>query len=320
MLGVKKRILLLTMVLVICLYACSICNADSQSLSLNTAVNGSQTALIGDVNGDGVIDAWDFSYMKQFLLGKITDLPVNDDLYAGDLDGDEKITVLDFSILKQYLLGIITKFPKKPDGNNTIRIMPLGDSITDGFAVAGGYRIKLWKNITSNGYKVDFVGSSSNGPEELGDKNHEGHSGWHIDQIDSNINAWMDVSKPEIVLLHIGTNDILHNYDMTKAPSLLGSLIDKICTKLPAGGKLYVAKITPLNTKELNQKVQNYNTQISEVVRNKVNLGKPVYVVDMYTALTAGDLADGIHPNRAGYDKMADVWYYAIRGELTSGE
>jgi lysophospholipase L1-like esterase len=198
----------------------------------------------------------------------------------------------------------------------TVKIMPLGDSITDGFTVAGAYRIKLWSNIINNGYAADFVGSLSNGPASLGDKNHEGHSGWRIDQIDTNINAWMDTYKPQIVLLHIGTNDIAQNYNLANAPNRVGALIDKICAKLPAGGKLYVAKIIPLSTADWNQKVNSFNLQVAGIVQTKANQGKPVYNVDMYSALTTADLADGVHPNLTGYNKMGDVWFSAIRDEL----
>jgi hypothetical protein len=52
--------------------------------------------------------------------------------------------------------------------------MPLGDSITDGLVVPGGNRIGLWQRFVANGYKVDFVGSLSNGPASLGDHDHEG--------------------------------------------------------------------------------------------------------------------------------------------------
>jgi lysophospholipase L1-like esterase len=201
-----------------------------------------------------------------------------------------------------------------PTGNTITKIMPLGDSITDGFTVAGGYRIKLWSSIQSIGKTIDFVGSMSNGPAELGDKNHEGHSGWRIDQIDASINGWMDTYKPRIVLLHIGTNDIGQNYNISGAPTRLSALIDKICAKLPVGGKLYVAKIIPLNGQTTN--ITNFNNQIPGIVQSKVNSGKPVYMVDMYSALTLSDLADGVHPNRTGYDKMADVWFNAIRSDL----
>ncbi len=310
----KKKILSLIIIISICLCMSSLCNAEEQEYFPNAAAVAS--GLIGDLNGDNAIDALDYSLLKQFLLGSITDLPVQDDLYAADLEGDGNITALDLSLLKQYLLGLINKFPKTPAEDITTIVMPLGDSITDGLVVPGGYRIKLWKNITNNGLKVDFAGSLSNGPSELGDKNHEGHSGWRIDQLDTNINSWMDTYKPKIVLLHIGTNDIAQNYNLSNAPARLSVLIDKICARLPAGGKLYVAKIVPLGMSDLNQKIISYNSQIPGIVQNKVNEGKPVFAVDMYSALTTGDLQDGVHPNRTGYDKMADVWFNAIRNDL----
>ncbi|EPR09958.1 GDSL-type esterase/lipase family protein [Ruminiclostridium papyrosolvens] len=307
--SLRKRLLSLIMVVSICLCVSSVCNATQTTSQVVTAA---ASGLIGDLNGDSAIDALDYSLMKQFLLGTVTDLPVQDDLYAADLDGDAKITALDLSLSKQYLLGLITKFPKTPPQNITTVVMPLGDSITDGLTVPGGYRIKLWNNVTNAGQKVDFVGSMSNGPTELGDKNHEGHSGWRIDQIDANINAWMTTYKPKIVLLHIGTNDISQKYDLTNAPTRLSGLIDKICAKLPSDGKLYVAKVIPLSYAD----VRNYNTQVAQVVQTKANQGKPVFIVDMYSAVTTADLADGVHCTRTGYDKMADVWYNAIKNDL----
>lgn len=319
MLNMRKRILsfivLLSMFLSVSLtgFAQEQNAAEGGAASVTAAA---AAAVIGDLNGDGSIDALDNSLMKQVLLGTITDLPVQDDLYAADLDGDGQISALDLSLMKQYLLGLITKFPKNPPQSTPTMVMPLGDSITDGTAVAGGYRIKLWKSITDNGQKVDFVGSLSNGPSELGDKNHEGHSGWRIDQLDTNINSWMTTYKPKIVLLHIGTNDMTQNTDLSNAPARLGTLIDKICAKLPAGGKLYVATIIPLGIGDLNNRVKAYNSKIPDIVGSKVSQGKPVYVVDMYNALTTADLSDGVHPNRTGYDKMADVWYKAISSDL----
>ncbi len=47
----------------------------------------------------------------------------------------------------------------------------------------GGYRIKLWNTALENNWNIHFVGSLSNGPDSLGDKNHEGHIGYRIDEI-----------------------------------------------------------------------------------------------------------------------------------------
>jgi lysophospholipase L1-like esterase len=203
-----------------------------------------------------------------------------------------------------------------PTSVGNAKIMPLGDSITDGTGTPGGYRIKLWSNITNIGKTIDFVGSLSNGPSDLPDKNHEGHSGWRIDQLDTNINAWMDTYQPRIVLLHIGTNDITQNYDLANAPNRVGGLIDKICAKLPTGGKVYVAKVVPISYASGDQAAVNFNNQVATVVQTKQSSGKPVYIVDMHSALTTADLADQVHPNRSGYDKMADAWFSAIRNDL----
>ena len=61
------------------------------------------------------------------------------------------------------------------ESNGGVRVMPLGDSITDGAQVPGGYRIGLWQRFTANAYRVDLVGSQFNGPSSLGDHDHEGH-------------------------------------------------------------------------------------------------------------------------------------------------
>ncbi|KAA9372941.1 GDSL family lipase, partial [Microbispora cellulosiformans] len=95
------------------------------------------------------------------------------------------------------------------ESNGGVRVMPLGDSITEGTQVPGGYRIGLWQRLAAGRYTVDFVGSQYNGPGNLGDHDHEGHPGWRIDQIDANITGWLRSYTPRTVLLHIGTNDVL---------------------------------------------------------------------------------------------------------------
>ncbi|MEV4328837.1 SGNH hydrolase, partial [Microbispora rosea] len=106
----------------------------------------------------------------------------------------------------------------RAESNGGVRVMPLGDSITEGTQVPGGYRIGLWQRLAAGRYTIDFVGSQYNGPGSLGDHDHEGHPGWRIDQIDANINGWLRNSNPRTVLLHIGTNDVLQNYNVSGAP------------------------------------------------------------------------------------------------------
>ncbi|WP_447009045.1 GDSL-type esterase/lipase family protein [Saccharothrix sp. DSM 118769] len=190
-----------------------------------------------------------------------------------------------------------------------VRVMPLGDSITDGFNVPGGYRVDLWQKFVAGGYSIDFVGSSSNGPGNLGDRDHEGHSGWTIAQVDANVVAWLRTHTPRTVLLHIGTNDI-YGSDPAGAPNRLSALIDKITTQSP-DAVLLVATITPLSS--YDDRVRTFNAAVPGIVRAKADAGRKVHLVDMYRALTTADLADGVHPNAGGYSKMATAWYDALR-------
>jgi hypothetical protein len=79
----------------------------------------------------------------------------------------------------------------RAESNGGVKVMPLGDSITEGTQIPGGYRIGLWQRFVSAGYRVDYVGSQFNGPSSLGDHDHQGHPGWRIDQIDASVAGWL---------------------------------------------------------------------------------------------------------------------------------
>jgi len=192
------------------------------------------------------------------------------------------------------------------ESNGGVKVMPLGDSITDGYNVPGGYRTTLWQKTSSAGYKVDFVGSMFNGPSTLGDHDHEGHSGWTISQIDAQIVGWLRTSNPHTVLLHIGTNDM---YNASGAPSRLGTLLDHITSTAPSA-EVFVATIIPRPA--TSSAVSTYNAAIPGLVRTRAAAGKHVHLVDMFPAVSTGDLADGIHPTANGYAKMGQVWYSAL--------
>ncbi|MFI5843049.1 ricin-type beta-trefoil lectin domain protein [Catenuloplanes sp. NPDC051500] len=198
------------------------------------------------------------------------------------------------------------------ESNGGTRVMPLGDSITEGTQVPGGYRNGLWQRLAGAGYRVDLVGTQYNGPAQLGDHDHEGHPGWRIDQIDANITGWLNSTGPRSVLLHIGTNDILQNYNVSGAPNRLSALVDRITAAAPSAD-VFVATIIPLSNAGQESAARTFNATIPGMVQSKVNAGKRVHLVDMHAALSTADLIDGVHPTAGGYDKMAATWYAALR-------
>lgn len=191
------------------------------------------------------------------------------------------------------------------------RIMPLGDSLTNGVTVSGGYRGRLEDLLIAAKRDFNFVGSLSSGPGDLEAKRHEGHNGYRIDQIAASVQGWLSATNPEFVLLMIGTNDILQGYDVATAPERLSALIDQITANAPTS-TLVVASIPPLSDPILNAQAQQYNASIPAIVDAKRNEGKNVLFVDANAVLTTADLADGVHLTKSGYDKVADVWFAAL--------
>jgi lysophospholipase L1-like esterase len=194
-----------------------------------------------------------------------------------------------------------------------LRILPLGDSITYGIGSTGSnsYRADLYKKLTAAGAAVDFIGSKRSG--NFAQPNHEGWSGYTITQISSMSERSLP-KKPNVVLLMAGTNDMPRG-DAKGASSKLGTLIDKLVTAVPDSVVL-VATLTPLGMAQAA--VDTFNREVPIVVKSRADNGKKVAVVS-FAAVKKTDLADGVHPNDAGYAKMADAWFKGVEDAAAKG-
>ena len=198
------------------------------------------------------------------------------------------------------------------------RIMCLGDSITRGSAIPsdipGGYRTRLYSDLTAAGYSVDFVGASTENPDpvKLSDPDHNGYNGWRIDQIDNNITNWLGSTSPAVVLLHIGTNDAIQNYDFDNASARLDNLIKDITTLSPQT-HLVVAQTIISTDSTVAARLNTYNSTIPDIVAKYAKARQNVTLVNMAPIVSASNMADYYHPNKAGYDAMGDAWFGAIK-------
>ncbi len=202
-----------------------------------------------------------------------------------------------------------------------VRILPLGDSMTSGVPVEGGYRSRLYSVLSSDGFTVDFLGTqtvNSNHPQ-LPDADHEGHGGFQIHEIDAGLEGWLSsVEDPDVVLLWIGTNDYSVSNDINNARNRLANLIGRIATLRPHA-KIIVANLllrTDIPTADQNIQT-TFNPFLPAMVDQQVQLGRQVSFVDMRSQITAADLVDGLHPGSPGYNKIADTWRSAIQAVIT---
>lgn len=217
------------------------------------------------------------------------------------------------------------------------RVMPLGDSITRGVEStststgdlptepdAVGYRKALKELLQASGYQINFVGPLRAGYDTgLEDAEHAGFSGWKAGELATgresqpsagDVQDWLQEYPADIVLVHAGTND--HTADA----SVLSPLLDEIqdwSTNNHANLQLFVASI-------VDQRRDNTNRAYLEPFNAGIETLVPSYqpnaaFVDQFHALDwQTDITDyqtgitGLHPTRAGYEKMAAKWAEAL--------
>ncbi len=204
-----------------------------------------------------------------------------------------------------------------------VRIMPLGDSITKGSSTCSepdtylnctGYRDYLWHALTDAGFIVDFVGSQGGEFQDqyTHDNDHEGHGGWTPDGIDNNISGWLNTYYPDIVLLHIGTNN-------TSQTAEVESILNKIDAYEAANKPVTVILAMIINRMTYHSATTAFNDTIEAMAVSRITGGDDIIIVDMENGAGINystDMDDEKHPNALGYEKMADAWYPLVVSAL----
>ncbi|XVV14552.1 SGNH/GDSL hydrolase family protein [Actinoplanes sp. CA-131856] len=190
-----------------------------------------------------------------------------------------------------------------------LRVMPLGDSITmgAGSTTGAGYRGPLLDLVLRrNLFTMDYVGSQTS--DGLADPQHEGHSGWRTDQISGHIGGWLATYEPDVILLHIGINDLHQGYPTQEALKRFDGLLLRIFIDRP-NVTVIVGGLDPA-TPGLESKVAVFNTTARQLVADYASRGFHIRYVDM--PLTIDQLKDKLHPNDAGYLTMAQSFDTAL--------
>ncbi len=143
--------------------------------------------------------------------------------------------------------------------SSTIKLMPLGDSITWGTnpdnSNSSGYRRSLFLQLGNAGYNVDFVGSLNGGLPNDFDRDNEGHPGWVSGLpaydtslvLSTKITGFLNSNPPDVVLLIIGTNDCTEQDNQwektaSELTASIGKLLDSIYVFNP-NAKIFLGTI-----------------------------------------------------------------------------
>jgi hypothetical protein len=216
-----------------------------------------------------------------------------------------------------------------------LRIMPLGDSITKGTGTCAppddylnciGYRHDLWDLLVDNGYSVNFIGTQG-GEFQIyittlimimitkvtvagrpGDRDNVYGAGEN----------WLNTNQADIILLHIGTNDITGTQTVGGIVTEVSQILDKIDQyEAQKGITAWVILAMIINRSDPQsdegRDTSQFNNQLQTMANNRISNGDEIIVVDMEHALNyLADMSDDLHPDAGGYAKMADIWYNAL--------
>lgn len=209
----------------------------------------------------------------------------------------------------------------------TTRIMPLGDSITwDWYygderpdSERSGYRNYLWYKLRDIGYDANFVGSKKTGEtvDPYFDGDNEGYTAWQSYQIAEYVYQFLEKNPPDVILLHIGTNDF-----QSSAAGIEETLneIDRFENENNRHIEVILARV--INFEERSPTISELNKNIESMAQNRIDNGDDIQIVDMEYGAGINydtDMIDGIHPNDCGYEKMANVWFSALTGRSSPG-
>jgi lysophospholipase L1-like esterase len=225
---------------------------------------------------------------------------------------------------------------------NPIKIMAIGDSITDDCEVNGAWRLYLQPLLETNGYPFTFVGRNQSTPSGSFTKvQHEGYCGAvvappgvltysvhgyagpevYLQTIVPD--AFTNGTVPDLVLVFIGVNDIGRGRSPYQvATNDVSILLDQIFSNAP-NANIILAKITTLslNTTGLDYasnfvNVASYNNALQAMVNQRRVLGQNVSVADMFSAVGISPMmfnGDGLHPNALGLQAVAQEWLTRIQ-------
>ncbi|CAM3216185.1 SGNH/GDSL hydrolase family protein [Stackebrandtia soli] len=243
-----------------------------------------------------------------------------------------------FSAILSTLLALLTAsvgYVLQPDDRSAlpadgdapdVRIFLLGDSITGS---TGCWRARLWHELQDADYtNIDFVGKRS-GPDACGDgfdNDHAGFSGSRATRLAASqrLPEWLDGDPADVVMMHLGSNDIRHDRDADEILAAYSVLVDQMRQHNP-DIVILVAQPIPMTDTPMGKDCASCPDRLDRLVEGipfwaaaQNTIASPVIVVDQADGFDAEvDTYDGLHSNEAGGAKIADHWYTALSGVLS---
>lgn len=197
-----------------------------------------------------------------------------------------------------------------------VRIMAVGDSITAGADFFSNYRHPLWEKLFAAGYVVEFVGTQT-AETRVGPLAHEGYGGKNTEYLAETVPAHFHAQPADIVLLHSGHN---HTVEEQPVPGIVAATERLIAGFRAVNPRVTVllAQVIPAGKLPKYSYLPELNAALAVLAARLDAPGQRVALVDQATGFdwTTDTVADKVHPNARGAEKMAAVWFAALQKVL----
>ncbi|KAL3481398.1 SGNH hydrolase-type esterase domain-containing protein [Aspergillus californicus] len=216
---------------------------------------------------------------------------------------------------RQSLSTTSTQHEPSNPGTDTLRLMPLGGSITHGVgsSTGTGYRKRLLTLLQSHGLPIKMVGSRQTGI--MSNNNHEGWRGSRIDEIHHKIKNRKSKSNsisalsPHIFAINAGSNDCLQRFSIETAGARMAEMLEFLWAASP-GSTILLSTLLVNGRRDVDEMVRGVNGQFRRLYEEMVAERRRIVLVDMHSpdGPQQGHLVDGTHPGDEGYEIMAGLW------------
>ncbi|KAE8155227.1 hypothetical protein BDV25DRAFT_146356 [Aspergillus avenaceus] len=192
----------------------------------------------------------------------------------------------------------------------TLRVMPLGASITYGLKSTDGNGYRRWirQQLRHSGWWVNMVGSRPNGT--MSDNESEARSGNTVEKIAQEAEKTIP-QQPNLILINAGTNDaVLPKVDVQKTGPRVDALLTRLFDTIP-GTTIILSTLLPNIGHQEN--ITIINDHYRELVATRRQKNQRIVLAEMSDFIKKDELVDNTHPDDHGYKKMASVWWAAIQ-------
>jgi lysophospholipase L1-like esterase len=194
----------------------------------------------------------------------------------------------------------------------TYRIMPVGDSITQGGQTFSNYRLPLLQKLTAAGYHIQYVGSrTSDSPR--GPLPHEAYSGKTAEFLASIIAKSFRDHPADIVLIHAGHNHSAEEKPIAKIIAAHESMIQEF-RKTNPHVIILLAQVIPSGKLPKYSYIPALNQGLAKLAARLNTPDQPILLVNQSETFDPekDTIQDKVHPNEKGAEKMATQWFNAL--------